>query len=265
MQIAENENLVMFSITDHDSFEGTEIAEELSDHFSFQYLTGIELSARYEGKKIEILGYNFDTKNEKLKTKLKDLQKAREERIKKILTKLNDLNLHITLDEILTQIGTAKSPGRPHFARTLLSKNYVKSVHEAFDKYLNEGKPAYVPRKTIKSEEAIKLIHKARGTAILPHPLYIEAIDLTKLEEILDLILTWDIDGIEVYYNYYHSDFNLPEKKIKDAISFLERYCKRNDLLITGGTDFHGDTGKLGEIPIPSENINQLFDFFSSL
>lgn len=263
MELAENENLSIFSITDHDTVQGTELAEQLSNQFSFQYLAGIELSARYKGKKIEVLGYNFNTRNQNLKDKLNELQNARRDRITKILEKLRDIDIEVTLDEVLEEVGTAQSPGRPHFARTLVKKGYVKSVPEAFDKFLNEGKPAYVRRKTLDTKEAFKLVHQANGVAILPHPLYIEAYDMKKLETILDLLLSWNLEGIEVYYNYYHTGFNLSKKLMDKAIEFLKEYCKKNDLLVTGGTDFHGDSGILGDIPISDENIKLLLDYFS--
>lgn len=179
------------------------------------------------------------------------------------MEKLRDINIEITLDDVLEEVGFAQSPGRPHFARTLYKKGYVKSVPEAFDKFLNEGKPGYVRRKTLDTKEAVKLVHQADGVAILPHPLYIEAYNMKKLEGILDLLLSWNMEGIEVYYNYYHTGFNLSKKLMDKAIEFLKEYCKKNDLLITGGTDFHGDSGKLGDIPIPDENIKLLLDYFS--
>jgi len=198
------------------------IAKENSNKYSFLYLTGIEISARYEGRKIEILGYDFDYKNEHLNKQLDFLQNKRKERVNKILIKLNNLGIKLSEEDIKEQLGKALSPGRPHFARALIKKGYVNTVTEAFDKYLSEGRPAYVKRETISPKDAITLIHQAGGVAVLPHPLYVEVLDISKLQKYLDLLLKWGLDGIEVYYNYRESLSEISKEKINEAILFIE-------------------------------------------
>ena len=92
--------------------------------------------------------------------------------------------------------------------------------------------------------------------------MYIEAHDIKKLEEVLDLLLSWNLQGIEVYYNYYHTGFNISKKRLDKTIEFLKCYCMKNDLLITGGTDFHGESGRIGDIPVPDKIIRNLLDYF---
>ncbi len=263
LESAAREALDVFSITDHDNLEGTKIAKEISTDYSFLYLTGIEISARYEGQKIEILGYNFDPTNENLQKKLVFLQDARKERVHKIINKLNEIGIKIILEDVVEQIGSAASPGRPHFARAMMKRKYVTSVTEAFDLFIGEGKPAYVRRVTITPKEAIELITEAGGIAVLPHPLYVEYSDLKKLKDILDMLLSWGLHGVEVYYNYRKSLAALSKKQEQIATEFLLEYCKSNNLLITGGTDFHGDTGKIGEVIVPNEIINDIITYFS--
>lgn len=235
----------------------------MSADYNFLYLTGIEISARHEGQKIEILGYNFDPSNENLQKKLVFLQDARKERIHKIIIKLNEIGVKITWEDVVEQIGTAASPGRPHFARAMMKKKYVTSVAEAFDLFIGEGKPAYVKRVTITPKEAIKLINEAGGIAVIPHPLYVEYLDLKKLKDILDMLLNWGLQGVEVYYNYRKSLSNLSNKQEQEANEFLLQFCRNNNLLVTGGTDFHGDTGKIGEVSVPNEIINKIITYFS--
>ncbi|MCG3222036.1 MAG: PHP domain-containing protein [Candidatus Heimdallarchaeota archaeon] len=263
LEIAARESLDVFSITDHDNLEGTKIANEISSDYSFLYLTGIEISARHEGQKIEILGYNFDPTNDKLLKKLVFLQDARKERVHKIIHKLNEIDIKITWEDVVEQIGAAVSPGRPHFARAMMKKKYVTSVTEAFDLFIGEGKPAYVKRVTITPKEAIELINEAGGIAVIPHPLYVEFSDLKKLKDILDMLLNWGLQGVEVYYNYRKSLSNLSKKQEQEANEFLLKYCRSNNLLVTGGTDFHGDTGKIGEVSVPNEIINEIITYFS--
>ena len=263
LEIAAREALDVFSITDHDNLEGTMIAKEISTEYNFLYLTGIEISARHEGQKIEILGYNFNPTNKNLKKKLVFLQDARKDRVHKIIYKLNEIGIKITWEDVVEQIGPATSPGRPHFARAMMKKKYVSSVSEAFDLFIGEGKPAYVKRVTITPQEAIEMIHEAGGIAVIPHPLYVEYLDLKKLQDNLDKLLNWGLQGVEVYYNYGKSLSNLSKKQEQEANDFLLEYCRTNALLVTGGTDFHGDTGKIGEVSVPNETINEIIAYFS--
>ncbi|MBY9001131.1 MAG: PHP domain-containing protein [Candidatus Heimdallarchaeota archaeon] len=215
LEMAKKENLSIFSITDHDTVIGTQIAKKESENYTFSYLTGIEISSRYKLEKIEILGYNFNSEYSGFIRVLEHLQNARKDRIYEILDKLQDVGINISFEDVIKEVGNASSPGRPHFARTMLIKGYVKSVKEAFEMYLAEGKPAYVPRKAIEPKDAIELINNANGITVLPHPLFIERHDFQRLENILDLLVSWGLKGVEVFYNYSSSFSNFPEKKDK--------------------------------------------------
>ncbi len=263
LEMAEKEKLTIFSITDHDSVRGTAIANKESVNYSLSYITGIEISARYKQEKIEILGYNFNADNSAFKQSLVKLQNARRDRIYKIVAKLQEIGLNIIFEDVIKEVGDASSPGRPHFARALKTKGYVGSIKEAFNEYLAEGRPAYVPRLTIEPEEAIQRINKANGIAVLPHPLFVEKHDLKKMEELLDMLISWGLKGVEVYYNYENAFSNFPTKKIQKVTKFLLGYCKQNDLLVTGGSDFHGDKGTLGGVFVPKEYILQIQSFFN--
>ena len=263
LEIAEKKKLTIFSITDHDSIKGTAIAKRESANYSFSYITGIEISARYKQEKIEILGYNFNTDNSAFKQSLVKLQNARRDRIYKILAKLQEIGINISYDDVIKEVGEASSPGRPHFARALKTKGHVSSAKEAFNEYLAEGRPAYVPRLTIEPKEAINRINKANGIAVLPHPLFVEKRDMGRMEKLLDLLVSWGMKGIEVYYNYEYAFSDFPAKKILEVSKFLLDYCKQNDLLVTGGSDFHGDKGALGEVYVPKEYILQIQSFFN--
>lgn len=264
MEFAEKEKLVIFSITDHDTLEGTEIAQDLANNYSFLYLTGIEISARYEGLKTEILGYNLDLAKAKMSDKLTYVQDARKRRILKILEKLNSIGLELTLEDIKKQVGAGSSPGRPHFARALIEKKYAKNINEAFEIYLGEGKPGYVRRETFEPKKAIELIHDANGVAVLPHPLLINIEDFSELESYLDTLLSWGLDGIEIFYNYSHVTPIIPKKRLRNGLEIMKKYSKKNNLLITGGSDFHGDTGRLGEVSVPTEVVESLIEYFKS-
>jgi predicted metal-dependent phosphoesterase TrpH len=263
MNFAKEKKLTLFSLTDHDTIGGTLKAKEMSNEFPFIFLTGLELSSRYQGQKIEVLGYNFDGLNKGFNQQLKTLQDARKQRIHKVIAKLEEVDVAITYEDIMEQIGEGVSAGRPHFARALVMKGLVKDTREAFDVYLGEGKPGYVPRKTIEPKEAIRLIHSAKGTAILPHPLLISSGDLEKLKQYLSLLLEWGLEGIEISYNYKYHCPNLSRKTVMDGIDFLTDFCKNNDLLMTGGSDFHHQREIFGEVEVPEEQIERIIDHFS--
>ncbi len=263
LEMAEKERLTIFSITDHDSIKGTVIASRESAKYSFSYITGIEISARYKQKKIEILGYNFNADNSAFKQSLVKLQNSRRDRMYKMLVKLQEIGLDIHFDDVIKEVGNASSPGRPHIARALKTKGYASSVKEAFNEYLSTDGPAYVPRLTVEPKEAIQQITKAKGIAVLPHPLFVEKHDLRRMEELLDLLISWGMKGIEVYYNYENAFSNFTAKNIQEVTKFLLDYCKQNDLLVTGGSDFHGEKGTLGGVYVPEEYIRQIQSFFN--
>ncbi len=262
--MAEEKELSLFSITDHDTIGGVLEVKKNSKEYSFKFLTGIELSINYKNKKLEVLGYNFDVKNSFIGEKLKQLQLEREHRIHLILKKLNNIGINLKIADIELHTNQTKSPGRVHIARTLISKGFVSTVSEAFDKYIGNGKPAYVMRKAIKATEAIELIQNAGGIAVLPHPLVFESFNYENLREILDDFVTWGMKGVEVYYDYKTMLPGLSSERINNGIEFLKRYCKNNKLLQTGGSDYHGDKGILGNVKIPQNVVAQLISYFST-
>jgi len=264
MSFAQEKKLTLFSITDHDTISGTIIAKEMSEDYPFSFLTGLELSSRYENEKIEILGYNFDSLNSRFNQQLESLQKARRKRVHKVIERLAEVGVVLNYEEILDQIGEGVSAGRPHFARALVKKGIVKDIREAFDVYLAKGKPGYVPRETIEPKEAIKLIHSAKGTAVLPHPLIVASGDLQKLNYYLELLLEWGLEGIEVYYNYEYHCPKLSKSIVERGMKLLIDFCKKNELLMTGGSDFHHQREIFGEVAIPKNEIHKLIKHFTS-
>ncbi len=237
------------AITDHDTIDGIEEAIKRATQYNgFIIVPGIELSAEYNNEEVHILGYMIDYKMESFKDILKNLQERRNDRARKIIKKLNTIGFDINYEDILgiTQKGAI---GRPHIARILVAKGYVKNNEEAFEKYLVKGCPAYVPREKLSPEDAIDIIKMSGGFSVIAHP------GLLNAKATLDYLLGLNIDGIEVY----HSDHTLDMSK-----EYLE-IAKKNNLLITGGSDFHfppsssNHHGDLASIKIPLKNIQQIF------
>ncbi|MCT4595011.1 MAG: PHP domain-containing protein [Anaeromicrobium sp.] len=239
-------NLAGIAITDHDTVEGIkEAIETLKDNTDFLLIPGIEFSCLHEGSEVHILGYFIDYENEELNKICRNIKEARKSRALKIIEKLRNKGMDITKDD-LVKIGHVESIGRPHIARIMVAKGYVKDMEEAFTKWIGRNRPAYVERYKISIKEAVYYIRKAGGVAVLAHP--------GLLEEHIDVldIINLGIDGIEVYHT----------KHTKEKCEQFEKMAKENDKLVTGGTDFHEPVyacePHLGKIHIKKQEIEKM-------
>lgn len=225
---AAQKGLSAISITDHDTVAGVDEAVAAGQSLGVEVVPGIELSVLYHDSSVHMLGYLFDHHSRTLLTALRHLQDGRAVRNKKILSRLTSQGIDIHLRE-LEKIAGPGECGRPHIAKLLLEKNVVKTMDEAFEKYLGQGASAYVSRMMYDAGEAIKLIRDAGGISILAHPSPMDQAQGAfggNLEDLVDL----GIDGIEVYYPSHSRKFR------KQLMTF----AKQRNLLMTGGSDFHG-------------------------
>jgi len=228
IEYAMEKNLAAIAITDHDTVEG--VQQVIRNHAVNPYIEvipGIEISVEYEGE-MHILGYYIDVEHPLLNQTLERLREFRNRRNPKILEKLNQMGFSITLDEVAAK-ANGEIIGRPHIAAVMQEKGFVSSINEAFEKYLDVGKPAYVSRQRLTPREGIKLIKDAGGIAVLAHPVYLEKKGV-EFEELLKRLIDDGLDGMECYYATY-------SKMEQDQ--YLALAAKYN-LLVTGGSDFHG-------------------------
>lgn len=237
VDLAIKRNLQGISITDHDTVLGIEEAIDYSKKYKgFKIIPGIELGSIFNNEEVHILGYNFDYKNEKIISTTQKLVNSRLDRGIRIIEKLNSLGIHISLEDVMKHV-SKNLLGRPHIARAMIDYKYVNNIGEAFDQYLNIGKPAYVERYHLSIEETIILIENLGGISVLAHP------GLLKDKSIIDYCISKGISGIECI----HSKHSLKE------FLFYKEIANREDLIITGGSDFHGDQMILGDFYI--ENV----------
>ncbi|MEE8480618.1 MAG: PHP domain-containing protein, partial [Desulfobacterales bacterium] len=185
-------------------------------------------SLPYSGS-IHILGYSINLDDPILNHTLKVLQEARKNRNPQILERLNNIGIDITFNDILKEAGDGQV-GRPHIAQSMVNKGFVKSIDEAFNNYLGQGKPAYVDKFRVDCSKAIKIILDSGGFPVLAHPVLLKTKNDDILENLVVTLKTMGLKGIEVYY---------PEHS-PDNIAYYTKLAKRYDLLMTGGTDFHG-------------------------
>jgi predicted metal-dependent phosphoesterase TrpH len=223
--------LAAVGITDHDTVNGIAPAMEASRVYGVEVVPGIELSTIYEDEEIHILGYYIDYKAEWFLDTLKRIQNSRFERASHIVEKLNAMNIDITLEQVM-DIADNGAIGRPHIARAMIDKGYISNIKEAFKDYIGKGCPAYVERYKLTSGEAIDMIKRLGGAAVLAHP------GLIKNKANIGKIVNLGIDGIEVYHTK-HDD-----ETVRGSLSI----ANSRSLLITGGSDCHGI--KLNNEPI---------------
>lgn len=239
---ADSLGLAAISITDHDTVTGSIEALKASGNVSV--ISGIEISSyppqfsEFDiSASFHILGYLFDPFEKNLNLMLIKLRKSRENRNPLIVQKLNDLGFNITIEEIKELSGGVV--GRPHMAKVMLKKGYVNSISEAFDLYLAQGAKAHVGKFRPDFKTVIELIKGAGGIPVLAHPGLLN-ISNDNFSVLIKELKREGIMGIEAYYSRHD----------KDETAFFIDCAKKNDLMITGGSDFHGankENVKLGE------------------
>lgn len=232
---AEQHHLGAISITDHDTLNGSRALFEAAGQSPVRMITGIEIStippALYAvSGSFHILGYGIRLNDPVLNQTLETLQIARENRNPLIISCLNAMGLDITLEEVIQASGEAQI-GRPHIAQLMVKKGLVRTFDEAFDVYLGFNKPAYVDKYRLDCQQAIEIIKGAGGIPVLAHPFLLRISDNSRLESLVAILKEMGLQGIEAFY---------PEHSSENSELYL-RLARSHDLVVTGGTDFHGD------------------------
>lgn len=221
---AKEKQLDGLSITDHDTIEAYHDALPLAKALSLPLVSGIEISTEHRRTSIHVLGYAFDLSHPDLQAFCQRLQQDRDNRNYQILERLSKLKMPIDANELTTHFGQG-SIGRPHIAKLMVMKGYVKSIKQAFSRYLGDKGRCYISGYQGDVEGAIEVIHRAGGYAVLAHPHYIRP------ARILPELLEMPFDGIEVYYGHL---------SLKQEQPWIE-IAKKKNWLMTGGSDFHGE------------------------
>ena len=233
------------AITDHDAVDGVERAERVSSQ-ELEIVPGVELSAREGPSDVHILGYCFDPANQELLSYLETFRSHRLSRAKGIVQKLNDLGVALELESVVAHAQDGRtSIGRPHIARALLESNQVESIQDAFVRYLGNHAPAYVPKVFFAVEDAIEIIHRAGGAAVLAHP------GSLRRDELIPGFVECGLDGLEVI----HPDHT------ETARRFYSQLASKYGLVTTGGSDYHGprpDRCGLGGMKVPHRHLADL-------
>ena len=244
--------LTAIALTDHDTIDGIPEFLEAGERLGIHTVPGVEISVDTKlpnNGHMHMLGLFIDPRGKKLKETLDYLRTQRNLRAEKIIRKLNELGVNITLEELLEEAGEG-SIGRPHVAKILVRKGVVGSIQEAFDIYLAKGKPAYMDKVKLGEEDAIQMIHDAGGFAILAHPHLMNYPTFEEARERIMQLREIGLDGFEIYYS------TMPEDYTRGLIEL----AKAEGFVVSGGSDYHGankdniemGTG-LGNLSVPDE------------
>ncbi|MFI5380483.1 MAG: PHP domain-containing protein [Tepidisphaerales bacterium] len=258
-RLAKASGLSAWALTDHDTIGGVAEAAAESARLGIDFMPGIEVSAEYpQPGMLHILGYGIDSASPVLRGMTKALLEGRDNRNPRIIQRLRDLNVAITMEEVEREAGKDTNPGavvgRPHIAAILVRKGYVSSIKNAFDKYLAPGGLAYFDKERLAPRKALEMIVESGGIPVLAHPVQLRCENDAQLETSLKNLIDMGLRGVEVI----HSDHET---------SHVEKYtalAKKYRLLMTGGSDYHGMKKK--DIQLGVANGRRVpRDFFDAL
>ncbi len=226
--------LAAISITDHDSIDGCRQLIESPRPLPLNFLTGVEISSAMPADfslsgSLHILGYDVDINNDRLRRSLAEQQAARNHRSPKIIERLNDLGISLSLEDVYP-FARGNQIGRPHIARAMVKLGVVTTIEEAFDLYIGRQGPAYVDKARIPCDQAMELLREAGGVPVLAHPGLIPTRNADELEALINLLKKMGLKGLEVFYPDHSAE----------QVEACQELAARYHLLLTGGSDFHG-------------------------
>ncbi len=237
--LADEQGLAAIALTDHDTIEGlAAAAQEAATRPQLAFIPGIEVSASYPAGTMHILGLDIDPSAESITSLAKRLRQARCDRNPQVIDRLQQLGLDIDMDDVLAVVPDAAGRGgqsvvsRLHIAEAMRRKGLVNSTQQAFEKYLQAGRPAYLDKERLPASEVIAAIRRAEGLAVLAHPVQLRCRNRLQLETVVKQLVDDGLGGLEVY----HSDHDLRQTRLQLDLA------RKFNLQITGGSDFHGAT-----------------------
>ena len=230
--------LTAIALTDHDTLDGIAEATAAGHELGVRVVVGVELSAVEDGVETHILGLHLSETRE-LEERLVQLREMRRNRAQRIVLRLNELGVRVEFSAVLEQ-AAGGAIGRPHVARAMIAEGWAVDFRDAFDRYLGNGRPAYVAKDRLAVAEAIALIHRAGGLAILAHPSH------AGTRERVEAFVREGIDGVEVRHPSHSSE----------DISRLAALVDHFSLVPSGGSDWHGAAEgprTLGMMRVPAD------------
>jgi len=220
---AQKQKLDAVALTDHDTVEGCDRTSQACAAAGIEFIPGTELTAEQDGHELHILGFFIDTRNPRLLSDMAGFQAVRQDRIREMARKLNELNVPLSAAEVFS-LANCRAPGRPHVARALVAAGLCESLDEAFERFLKKHRPAWVPKFKISAADAINLIHEAGGVAVMAHP------GLNRTDQVIPGMVEAGLDGLECFHTKH------PPSTVSHYLALAHRF----NLLVSGGSDCHG-------------------------
>ncbi len=232
IEMAKNIGLSAIALTDHDTVSGVQEFLDAGQGSGVKAIPGVEISSWDRSKELHIVGLFIDPHNEALVSFLEKMREERFLRNRLIIHKLKTLGYSITDDEVAVVAG-GESIGRPHIAQVLVEKGYFEDIQSVFDTLLKRGKRGYIARNLKRPAVICQLIHDAGGAAIWAHPVSGQhSGERAYVKKMLKGLIPAGIDGVETFYTTFN----------RNQTALLEELAETNNLLKSGGSDFHGST-----------------------
>lgn len=238
--------LHVVALADHDTVTGVEPAREAGVRRSVDVIPALEVSSTWGEDEIHILGYFVDPLHPALVAHERRTRGLREDRIAGMLRRLESQGVRVGMEQVLEAAGADRhSLGRPHLARALQAAGYVESVAEAFERYIGDGHPAFLPTRFLEPVEAVELVLRTGGIPVWAHP------PMELLDALLPSLCRGGLRGLEIYR----------PRLAPDRVLRLERVARSAGLLASGGSDWHGpDGGPLGSFSVGGDEVGALLE-----
>ena len=244
VELAKAANLSALSLTDHDTLEGHPEADAACRELGIEFVPGIEFSSSANGIEVHMLGFLVEAATPSFRQVLETQRARRVKRIHDMVEKLRAAGVPITVEDVMAASGKGVL-GRPHVAQALLNRGFVKTLREAFDRYIGPNGPGFIHGSTTSPGDAIRIIRAAGGVPVLAHPVYL------KDDAMIEGMVRDGLAGLEVYH-YSHTP---------QLIARYEQMADQFGLLRTGGSDFHGGAKEgvvVGSVNVTDELVERL-------
>ncbi len=250
VRMAVDINLGGVALTDHDTTAGLQEFTETPAPDWLIRVPGIEISTDWHGEEVHLLGYLVPEHSPRLEKRLQHFREGRERRFPKMVERLRNLGIDLDEESVRAILENVESPGRPHLARLLVEAGVVRDINEAFERYLGEGRPAYVRREMIDLYDGVRLLDSVGAVPVLAHPLFFP---VETIQGLLRELVELGLRGVEVEYAY-------PNSPGKDAFDALRRTARELGLIETGGSDYHDPESYalLGGVTVPIGTVDRL-------
>ncbi|MDH5519855.1 MAG: PHP domain-containing protein [Acidimicrobiia bacterium] len=254
MRRAATQGLTTVALTDHDTLEGLEEAKASADEFGVGFVPGVELSLEWDKGGMHLIVLWLEPGPGPLQDRLAGLQSSRSDRNYRIVARLNEMGMNISIEEVEAESGGG-STGRPHIAAVLVRKGHVADANTAFDEYLGFGRPAYIGRDRLAPEEAIDLAIRSGAVPVLAHPHTLGIDNRFEMASLMERLGDAGLMGIECHYGTYDAD----------GRRGMAAMARRFGLVPSGGSDYHGaykpdvvlGTGRVG-LEVPDSVVAEL-------